>query len=62
MNEYFSKFRNELAAKHPELQAVFQTPEPTLEQQATLQEFSTQLFLARAKQREQEVLKTPPRE
>jgi len=56
------EFRKQLAAKHPKLEQVMRGPELSLQQQATMQKFSQQLFLARAKQREGVVLKTPERE
>jgi len=55
-------FRKQLADKHPKLEQVMRGPEPSLKLQAITQKFSQQLFLARAKQREGVVLKTPVRE
>ena len=56
------EFRKQLAAKHPKLEQVMRGPELSLKLQATIQKFSQQLFLARTKQREGVVLKTPERE
>jgi len=56
------EFRKQLAAKHPKLEQVMRVPELPLKLQATTQKFSQQLCLARAKQREGVVLKTPERE
>jgi len=56
------EFRKQLAAKHPKLEQVMRGPAPSLKLQAITQKFSQQLFLARAKQREGVVLKTPERE